>query len=119
MAFNAIFRSWNLDSEIKKVKTFHIEKHTNAKDPELFLKQNLAILGESTDIDYIIISVGTTDITKLNLEEDIGDLNNIACEHSKNLAHLANETSQKYNIDVFFWWKGQPGLIQKTEIQKG
>ena len=91
----------NLDSKIQKVKTFHIEKHTNAKDPELFLRKNLEILDESKDIDYIIISVGTNDITKLNLEEDIGDLNNTACEHTKNLAHLANATSQKYNIDVF------------------
>ena len=91
----------NLNSEIHTVKTFHIEKHTNAKDPEMFLRKNLDILDESGHIDYIILSVGTNDITKLDLGEDIGDLIDTACEHSKNLVHLANQTAQKYNIDVF------------------
>ena len=28
-------------------------------------------------------------------------MNDVACGHSKNLAHIADEISQKYNIDVF------------------
>ena len=91
----------NLNSRLCTVKTFHIEKHTNAKDPELFLRKNLDILDENDDVDFIILSVGTNDITKLDLGEDIGIINDAACDHSKNLAHIANETSQKYDIDVF------------------
>ena len=83
------------------MKTYHIEKHDNARDPELYLKKNLSILDESSDIDFIILSLGTNDITKLNIEEDIGIVNDVACGHSKNLAHIADEISQKYNIDVF------------------
>ena len=90
-----------LNSTMRIVKTFHIEKHTNAKDPELYLKKNLDILKEHDDIDFIVISVGTNDITKLNLSEELGYLNDAACDHSKNLAHIANGISQKHNIDVF------------------
>jgi lysophospholipase L1-like esterase len=68
---------------------------------QLYLRKNLDILDESDEIDYIILSVGTNDITKLDLGEGIGDLIDSACEHSKNLVHLANQTSQKYDIDVF------------------
>ena len=68
----------------------------------MFLRKNLDILDESVHTDFIILSVGTNDITKLDLGEDIGDLIDTACEHSKNLVHLANQTAQKYNIDFFY-----------------
>ena len=90
-----------LNSRICTIKTFHIEKHTNSRDPELFLRKNLEVLNQEDDIDFIIISVGTNDITKLDLSEELEVINDVACGHSKNLAHIANELSQKYNIEVF------------------
>ena len=54
-------------SRICTVKTFHIEKHDNARDPELYLNKNLSILDKSSDIDFVILSMGTNDITKLNI----------------------------------------------------
>ena len=69
----------SLNSRICTVKTYHIEKHDNARDPELYLKKNVSILDESSDIDFIILSLGTNDITKLNIEEDIGIVNDVAC----------------------------------------
>ena len=91
-----------LESEIYTVKTFHIEKHPTSKDPEMYLRKNLDTLNNpQNETDFIIICVGTNDITKLNLDEEISDLNNIACEHSKNLVNQAQQAAQKHNIDVF------------------
>ena len=73
-----------LESEIYAVKTFHIERHPEAQDVEMYLRKNLEEIDQTeTKTDFIIISVGTNDITKLELTQDIGDLNNAACEHSK------------------------------------
>ena len=91
----------DINSRIAVTPTYHIDKHEDAKDPELFLKKNLDTLDETTGVNFIIISVGSNDITRLNIEDDIRVLNDKACEQSKNLALLAEETSKKHNIDVF------------------
>ena len=91
-----------LDSEIYAEKTFHIERHTDARDVEMYLRKNLDDLSQSaSETDFIIISVGTNDITKLDLSQDISYLNNTACEHSKNIVELAYKASQTHNVDVF------------------
>ena len=91
-----------LDSEIIAVPTYHIEK-VEAKDPDLNLKQNLKLeLEKNQNIDFIIIAIGSNDISNLSIEEKgIGDLTTDACNQSKHIVHLANEASEKYNIEVF------------------
>ena len=91
----------DINSKIRIEKTFHIEKHEDAKDPELFLRNTLNILEENKDANFIIISVGSNDITRLDINKDISELNEKACEQSKSLVHIAQEASNKHNIDVF------------------
>ena len=91
----------DINSRIAITPTYHIDKHEEAKDPELFLRKTLDTLDDTTDVNFIIISVGSNDITKLNIQEDISVLNDKACEQSKNLALIAEEASKKHNIDVF------------------
>ena len=68
----------------------------------MYLRKNLDDLSLSaSETDFIIISVGTNDITKLDLSQDISYLNNTACDHSKNIVELAYKASQTHNIDVF------------------
>ena len=92
-----------LDSEIIAVPTYHIEKKVEAKDTDLNLKQNLKLeLEKNQNIDFIIIAIGSNDISNLSIEEKgIGDLTTDACNQSKHIVHLANEASEKYNIEVF------------------
>ena len=97
-------------------KTYHIEKHEGAKDPDMFLRKNLDTLDEYKYVNFILISVGSNGITELNIEEDIRDLNNIACEQSKNLVHLAEEASIIHNIDAFIVEK--PTRFDKKKSQR-
>ena len=92
----------DLQSKIKVVPTYHIEKHPNSKNPELYLKKLLDEELKDSKVDYAIISVGTNDITDMDHESnDLTTLNNAACDQSKNLIHLVDHASQKYNIDIF------------------
>ena len=61
----------------------------------------MSTLEETKDAEFIMISVGSNDITKLNIEEDLKELNEKACEQSRNLVNIAEEASKKYDIDVF------------------
>ena len=100
---NINFLQDQLKSEIEAIPTYHIEKNTESRNPELNLKENLKReLNTKQDLDFIIISTGTNDISKLNTEEkDTGELITIACDQAKNIVHFANEVSQKYDLDVF------------------
>ena len=91
----------DINSRISVEKTYYIEEHKEAKDPDLFLKKTIENLDEVDDIDFIILSVGSNDITKLNIEEDIKHLNEKVCEQSVTLVNIAEETSKKHNVDVF------------------
>ena len=91
----------DINSKIGINKTYHIEKHEEAKDPELFLEKTLEALDDTNGIDFIIISVGSNDITRMNIEDDLKGLNEKACEQSKLLVNLAEEASKKHNVDVF------------------
>ena len=91
----------DINSKIRIEKTYHIEKHEDAKDPDMFLRKTVDILDETKDANFIIISVGSNDITRLDIKDDISELNEKACEQSKLLVHIAEEASKKHNIDVF------------------
>ena len=90
-----------LDSEITPVPTYHIEKRMEAKDPHLNLKENLKLeLDKKADIDFVVISVGSNDISFLEIKEkNISELITIACNQSRDLVHMADEASKNYNVE--------------------
>ena len=57
----------------------------------MFLRKTASTLEETKDAEFIMISVGSNDITKLNIEEDLKELNEKACEQSRNLVNIAEE----------------------------
>ena len=67
----------------------------------MFLRKTIDTLDDIRGLDFIIISVGSNDITRLNIEEDIKKLNDEACEQAVTLVKIAEEASKKHNIDVF------------------
>ena len=91
-----------LESDVTSVNTYHIEKHDQAKNPEMYLKKNLKQLEGEKDLDFVIIATGTNDITALDVEnEEMSELIHKACNQSRNLVQLADEAAQKHNVDVF------------------
>ena len=92
-----------LDCNLDVIKTFHISQHSDAKDPEKYLKNMIdANLSEDDDTAFVVFAVGSNDITKLNIEEDtLVTLNNKACDQSRELVRLADYTAQKFGVDVF------------------
>ena len=53
------------------------------------------------ELDFIVISVGSNDITFLNSDESEITLNKEALEQSSVLAEIAYQTGEKFDIDVF------------------
>ena len=53
------------------------------------------------DLDFIVIAVGSNDITKLNTDGDNVAVNCEAIKHTNILISLAKEATVKYDIDVF------------------
>ena len=86
---------------MKFEKTYHIEENPTARDRKMNLKENLNKLENESDIDFIIISTGTNDISKLDLNKDKGELTDLACEQAKNLVHIVKEAAKKHDIDIF------------------
>ena len=64
----------DLNCTIEVIETFHIIKNPSAPDPEKFLK-NMFEKNNFDDVNFIIISVGTNDITRMKIERNIVDLN--------------------------------------------
>ena len=92
-----------LNCTLDVVETFHITKHSESQDPELYLRNMIDIhLKDDTDTDLVIFAVGSNDISKLNTEnEDIGTLSTKACEQSSELVELAKYAVEKYEVEVF------------------
>ena len=92
-----------LNCKLDVVKTFHIKKHPEAEDPDLYLERLIdASLGNDTDTDFIVIAVGSNDISRLSIEDDdISTLTDKVCEQSSALVDLAKYAAEKYNIEVF------------------
>ena len=81
----------------------------------MFLRKTIDTLDDIRGLDFIIISVGSNDITRLNIEEDIKKLNGEACEQAVTLVKIAEEASEKHNIDVFI---NQPDLIKSLRTRR-
>ena len=56
---------YKLDCEIEMVETYHIVENPTAKDPEKFLKNMLKVHINEGEVDFIVISVGSNNITFL------------------------------------------------------
>ena len=104
-----------LDCDIASVKTYHIEYNATAKNPDMHLKQNLTKLEGEKDLDFVVISTGTNDITVLDAENgDMSEMINKACNQTKHLVELANEAAQKHNLDVFVVERPPRGDVNKN-----
>ena len=91
-----------LECDITSVKTYHIDYNETSRNPDMHLKQTLKKLEGENDIDFVVISTGTNDITALDAENgDMSEMVNKACDQTKHLVELAQETAQKRNVDVF------------------
>ena len=53
------------------------------------------------EVDFIVISVGSNDITFLDVDEDVRKLNKDALGHTAVLVDLAEKTAETLGIDVF------------------
>ena len=91
---------YELNCKMEIIETYHIIENTTAPDPEKHL-ENMLKTHLTEDTDFIVIAVGSNDISRLNTEEEIGILNDKAIEHTKILVALAKEAAAKYDIDVF------------------
>ena len=93
---------YDLQCNIIAVPTYHIEKNPESRDPELFLKTLLETELKDAKVDFAIIAVGTNDISELKIDDkNKVTLNNLACDQSKNLVHLAEYASKKFDMDIF------------------
>ena len=91
-----------LQSKIKVVPTYHIEKHSESRNPENYLNKMLDDELEATKVDFAIIAVGANDISDLDHDNlDLNELNTAASDHSKNVVFLATRAAKKHNIDIF------------------
>ena len=94
---------YELNCCLEIFETYHIIENPSAQDPEKYLSNMLKthLSKDEDEIDFIIVCVGSNDITRLNTDDDIVTLNDKAVEHSKVLSNLAQEVVDTYGIDVF------------------
>ena len=92
---------YELGCDVEMVETYHIIENPTAPNPEKFLKNMLELHLKPKEVDFIIISVGSNDITFLNNDKNSLTLNQEAIEHSNKLVHLATGVAAKHGIEVF------------------
>ena len=92
---------YELDCKVEMVETYHIIENPTADDPEKFLENMLKTHIKAGEVDFIIISVGSNDITFLKNDRDMLTLSQEAIVHSNKLVKIATEMSVKFGIDVF------------------
>ena len=90
-----------LDCQLEIIETYHIIENQTAPDPEKYLTNMLNSHMKEGEADFIILSVGSNDITFLSNDKDVCKLNKEALEHSAVLVDIAKETADKFGIDVF------------------
>ena len=92
---------YKLNCEMEIIETYHILENKTAPDPEKYLRNMLKNHMKVGEVDFIILSVGSNDITFLSNEKDVCALNKEALEHSAILVDIAKETADRFDIDVF------------------
>ena len=74
-------------------------------------------LSTKDDVDFIILCVGSNDITKLDTKgPDAHATNEAAIKHSSILVKLANKAAEKHKIDVFIMER--PSRYDKKDLEK-
>ena len=92
---------FELDCDLEIVDTYHISENSTAPDPDKYLDNMIKTHLKPGEVDFIIISVGSNDITFLSSDEDEVTLNKEAIEQSSVLAEIAYQAGEKFGIDVF------------------
>ena len=90
-----------LNCDLEIVATYHINENASAPDPEKYLENMITTHVKPGDVDFIIISVGSNDVTFLDNEKSEVLLNQEAIEQSSVLAELAYQAGEKHGIEVF------------------
>ena len=90
-----------LGCDLEIVETYHIIENPTAPNPEKYLDNMLKTHLKPGDVDFIVICVGSNDITVLNSDKSEVTLNKEAIEHSSVIAEIAFQVSERLNIDVF------------------
>ena len=103
----------NLHCNIKTVPTYHIEQNPDSPDKNLFLRALLESELKDAKVDFAIISVGTNDISALNIDEETGILINTACDQTKNLVHMV-DSLQESSTSIYLSLKGYPDVMLRT-----
>ena len=91
---------YELDCELEIVETYHIKETHTAPNPDKFL-ENMIKTHLTDGIDFLILSVGSNDITKLDTNGKMHTLSGEAVGHSHVLVELASKAADKHKIDVF------------------
>ena len=92
---------FELNCELEIVDTYHISENSEAPDPEKYLDNMIRTHLKPGEVDFIIVSVGSNDITFLNNDKSEVTLNKEAIEQSSVLAEVAFQAGEKFGIDVF------------------
>ena len=92
-----------LNCELKVIPTYHVEHHSDAKDPDAYLQcmVNQHLSGK-TDFDFAIIATGSNDITRLDTETmPPTTLFSRVEEQSKLAVEIAIKITTENDINVF------------------
>ena len=107
-----------LNCNLQLIETYHIIENPSAPNPEKFLKNMLEThLKPDDDIDFIVISVGSNDITKLDTKgSDTIAPNDAAIKHTEVLVKLARDAAKKHGIEAFIMER--PSRYDKKDVMK-
>ena len=106
-----------LNCKLEVIETYHIIENKTARNPDKYLSNMLKNHLNAGEVDFIVISVGSNDITFLDVDEDVRKLNKEALGHTAILVDLAEKTAETLGIDVFITVR-LPDMIQRIKIQK-
>ena len=89
--------------DLTMVPTYHIERHGEAKDPELFLSNMIKqhIKEDDCEYDFVIISVGSNDVTALDPSESPNTTMFNEVQNQMNTLVKAAEELASNQMDVF------------------
>ena len=90
-----------LNCKLEVIETYHIIENKTARNPDKYLSNMLKNHLKAGEVDFIVISVGSNDITFLDVDEDVRKLNKDALGHTAVLVDLAEKTAETLGIDVF------------------
>ena len=104
----------DLNADIKIHKTYYIENNTNLTEPGAYLTQ-LVNQEMKSEIDFVIIQVGSNEMSLLDLKEDKNTIFEQIQKDCDKLVNLAKHMVTEYDVDVFISEKPPRYDIKSTE----